>query len=97
MMGLIERRRDHRESRIVAAEVAIVRQEWDRAWAALEDAYRENASARICALFAAVADPELLVAELARLAREAERDETRLAAIGQLLDRPLAARVRRST
>lgn len=54
MMGLIERRRDHRESRIVAAEVAIVRQEWDRAWAALEDAYRENASARICALFAAV-------------------------------------------
>jgi HemY protein len=54
LSGLIERKREHRESRIVAAEVAIVRQEWDRAWAALEDAYRENPSARICALFAAV-------------------------------------------
>ncbi len=54
LSGLIERKREHRESRIVAAEVSIVRGEWDRSWSALEDAYRENPSARICALFAAV-------------------------------------------
>ncbi|MFZ4120283.1 MAG: heme biosynthesis protein HemY [Caulobacterales bacterium] len=54
MMGLVERRRDHRESRIVLAEISIVRGDWDRAWSALEDAYRENPSARIAALFAAV-------------------------------------------
>jgi hypothetical protein len=46
-----------------------------------------RSTADLRALIDAVADPEALVAELARLAREAEREETRLAAIGQLLDR----------
>ncbi len=46
-----------------------------------------RSTADLRALIDAVADPETLVTELARLAREAEREETRLAAIGQLLDR----------
>lgn len=46
-----------------------------------------RASADLRAIIDAVVDPEALVAELARLAREAEREETRVAAIGQLLDR----------
>jgi hypothetical protein len=46
---------------------------------------KSNADLR--AIIDAVADPEALVAELARLAREAEREETRVAAISQLLDR----------
>src|SRR5262249_14958593 len=55
MAGLVERRRDHRESRIVAAELAAERGDWAAAQAALDDAYREFPSARICALFAAIA------------------------------------------
>ncbi len=55
MAALIERRRDHRESRIVAAELAAERGDWGAAQTALDDAYREFPSSRICALFAAVA------------------------------------------
>ena len=50
-----EKRRDHRESRIVLAELAMERGDWGGAQAALEDAYRENPSSRICILFAQVA------------------------------------------
>lgn len=55
MAGLVERRRDHRESRIVVAELAAERGDWAAAQAALDDAYREFPSARIGALFAAIA------------------------------------------
>jgi HemY protein len=55
MRALAERRRDHRESRIVVAELAMERGDWEGAQAALEDAYRENPSSRICILFAQVA------------------------------------------
>jgi HemY protein len=54
MQSLAERRRDHRESRIVASELAMERGDWSAAQAALEDAYREFPSSRICILFAAV-------------------------------------------
>ena len=54
MMTLVEKRRDHRESRIVLAELAMERGDWGGAQAALEDAYRENPSSRICILFAQV-------------------------------------------
>jgi HemY protein len=50
-----EKRRDHRESKIVLAELAMERGDWGAAQAALEDAYRENPSSRICILFAQVA------------------------------------------
>ena len=55
MMALVERRRDHRESRMVLAELAMERGDWAGAQAALDDAYRENPSSRICILFAQVA------------------------------------------
>jgi HemY protein len=55
MQGLIDKRRDARESRIVAAELAMQRGDWTAAQAALDDAYREFPSARICTLFAQVA------------------------------------------
>lgn len=55
MVTLVEKRRDHRESRIVLAELAMERGDWNAAQAALEDAYRENPSSRICILFAQVA------------------------------------------
>lgn len=55
MSTLIEKRRDHRESRIVLAELAMERGDWNAAQSALEDAYRENPSSRICILFAQVA------------------------------------------
>lgn len=55
MRTLAEKRRDHRESRIVLAELAMERGDWGGAQAALEDAYRENPSSRICILFAQVA------------------------------------------
>jgi HemY protein len=55
MAGLAERRRDHRESRIVLAELAMERGDWGAAQNAIEDAYRENPSSRICILFAQVA------------------------------------------
>jgi hypothetical protein len=46
-----------------------------------------RSTADLRALIDAVADPEALVKELARLAHQAEREETRVAAISQLLDR----------
>lgn len=55
MASLAERRRDHRESKIVLAELAIERGDWGAAQAALEDAYRENPSSRIATLFSQVA------------------------------------------
>ncbi|MET0182535.1 MAG: tetratricopeptide repeat protein, partial [Caulobacterales bacterium] len=55
MEELIARRRDHRESRIVFAELAMERGDWSAAQTALDDAYRELPSSRICTLFAAVA------------------------------------------
>jgi HemY protein len=55
MAALAEKRRDHRESKIVLAELAMERGDWGGAQSALEDAYRENPSSRICILFAQVA------------------------------------------
>jgi HemY protein len=55
MRALAERRRDHRESRIVLAELAMEKGDWGAAQSALDDAYRENPSSRICILFAQVA------------------------------------------
>ncbi len=55
MLTLVEKRRDHRESRIVQAELAIDKGDWNGAQAALEDAYRENPSSRIAILYAQVA------------------------------------------
>ncbi|HRE42421.1 MAG TPA: heme biosynthesis HemY N-terminal domain-containing protein [Terricaulis sp.] len=55
MQALAAKRRDHRESRIVLAELAMERADWANAQADLEDAYRENPSSRICILFAQVA------------------------------------------
>lgn len=55
MRAFAEKRRDHRESKIVLAELAMERGDWGGAQAALEDAYRENPSSRICILFAQVA------------------------------------------
>lgn len=54
MMGLVELKPDHRESRIIAAEVAMQQVNWQAAWDNLEQAYRENPSSRICNLFAGV-------------------------------------------
>ena len=55
MQSLIDKRRDSRESRIVTAELAMERQDWTGAQTALDDAYREFPSSRICALFAQAA------------------------------------------
>ncbi len=55
MRAFAERRRDSRETKIVLAELAMERGDWGGAQAALEDAYRENPSSRICILFAQVA------------------------------------------
>lgn len=55
MTAFVDRRRDHRESKIVLAELAMERGDWGAAQAALEDAYRENPSSRIAILFAQVA------------------------------------------
>ncbi|NWG52432.1 MAG: heme biosynthesis protein HemY [Hydrogenophilaceae bacterium] len=55
MQALIQKRPDSRESRIVAAELAMERGDWGAAPAALDDAYREFPSARICMLYAQVA------------------------------------------
>jgi HemY protein len=55
MRAFAERRRDSRETKIVLAELAMERADWGAAQAALEDAYRENPSSRICILFAQVA------------------------------------------
>jgi HemY protein len=55
MRLLAEKRRDHRESKIIHAELAMERGDWGAAQSHLEDAYRENPSSRICILFAQVA------------------------------------------
>jgi HemY protein len=55
LAALADKRRDHRESKIVLAELAMERGDWGGAQASLEDAYRENPSSRICILFAQVA------------------------------------------
>jgi HemY protein len=55
MRMLAEKRRDHRESKIVLAELAMERGDWGGAQAALDDAYRENPSSRICILLAQAA------------------------------------------
>lgn len=55
LQAFAERRRDHREARMVTAELAIERGDWGGAQAALEDAYRENPSSRVAILFAQVA------------------------------------------
>ncbi len=55
MQSLIDKRRDSRESRIVTAELAMERQDWTGAQTALDDAYREFPSSRICTLFAQAA------------------------------------------
>ena len=55
MRTFAERRRDHRESKIILAELAMERGDWGGAQAALADAYSENPSSRICILFAQVA------------------------------------------
>lgn len=55
MQALAMKRRDHRESRLALAELAMERGDWGAAQADLEDAYRENPSSRICILFAQVA------------------------------------------
>ncbi|MBX9746675.1 MAG: heme biosynthesis protein HemY [Hyphomonadaceae bacterium] len=55
MRMLAEKRRDHRESKIILAELAMERGDWGAAQSHLEDAYRENPSSRICILFAQVA------------------------------------------
>jgi HemY protein len=55
MTLLAERRRDHRESKFVLAELAMERGDWGAAQSQLEDAYRENPSSRICILFAQIA------------------------------------------
>jgi HemY protein len=54
MAGLVELKPEHRESKIIIADLCMERKDWDGAWKALEDAYRENPSSRICTLFAAV-------------------------------------------
>lgn len=55
LTALAERRRDHRESKIVMAELAMERGDWASAQSHLDDAYRENPSSRICILFAQIA------------------------------------------
>jgi HemY protein len=54
MAGLVELKPEHRESKIIAAELAMERMDWAAAQDALDHAYRENPSSRICALYAAL-------------------------------------------
>src|SRR5262249_24777151 len=42
MAGLVELKPEHRESKIITAELAIERKDWQGAWDALDQAYREN-------------------------------------------------------
>ena len=55
MTAFVDRRREHRESKIVLGELALERGDWGAAQAAFDDAYRENPSSRICVLFAQIA------------------------------------------
>jgi HemY protein len=52
MLGLVDLKPEHRESKIIAAEIAMDRGDWRLAEEHLEHAYRENPSSRICNLFA---------------------------------------------
>lgn len=54
MAGLVELKPEHRESKIIAAELAMERMDWAAAQEALDHAFRENPSSRICALYAAL-------------------------------------------
>lgn len=54
MSTLVDLKPDHRESKILAAELAIDRKDWNTGWASLEEAFRENPSSRVAALFAVV-------------------------------------------
>jgi HemY protein len=54
MQGLVELKPEHRESKIISAELAMERGDWSAAEDALQMAYRENPSSRICILFAAL-------------------------------------------
>jgi HemY protein len=55
MTSLADKRRDHRESKIIIGELAIERGDWVAAQTALDDAYREFPSSRIAILFAQLA------------------------------------------
>ena len=55
MTALAERRRDLRESKILLAELALERSDWNSAQTLLDEAYREFPSSRIAAMFAQVA------------------------------------------
>ncbi len=54
MATLVGLKPDHRESKILAAELALDRKDWNAAWGPLEEAFRENPSSRISGLFAVV-------------------------------------------
>ncbi|MBI1250580.1 MAG: heme biosynthesis protein HemY [Alphaproteobacteria bacterium] len=53
--ALADRRRDHRESKIILAALALGRGDFGAAQAALDDCYREYPSARIASLYAELA------------------------------------------
>lgn len=52
--GLARQRPDARESKLLAAELAMERQDWSHAWDQLDAAYRAFPSSRACGLFAAL-------------------------------------------
>ncbi|MFZ4069733.1 MAG: heme biosynthesis protein HemY [Caulobacterales bacterium] len=54
MAGLVELQPEHRESKILAAELAMERGDWAAAQEALDSAFRDLPSSRICALYAAL-------------------------------------------
>ncbi|MDX2236245.1 MAG: heme biosynthesis HemY N-terminal domain-containing protein [Hyphomonadaceae bacterium] len=55
LAALADRRRDHRESKIILAALALGKNDFGAAQAALDDCYREFPSARIAALYAELA------------------------------------------
>lgn len=50
--ALAKTRPDHRESKLLTAELAMERQDWSLAWDSLDAAYRSLPSSRVCGLFA---------------------------------------------
>jgi len=52
--GLARLRPEHRESRLLAAELAMERQDWSLAWDQLDAVHRVQPSSRVCGLFAAL-------------------------------------------
>lgn len=50
--ALAKTRPDHRESKLLTAELAMERQDWSLAWDSLDHAYRLLPSSRVCGLFA---------------------------------------------